>query len=141
VIADAEVRADIDEMTGRGLARVGAGDDDAVPDVIDMLHRYVDRIRAGDVKLGTKAKAGVVRLELACAFAEQLHRAFAWQWTRIPKAVGIASGDRAYALQLLPMFSRIAEHGSSENTVALLFNMIAAKDLPPSRRGALVGLS
>ncbi len=138
-VTDAEVRADIDEMTERGLVRIAAVHD-AVPDVVDKLHRYVDTIRDGTVgKLGNKL--GVVQLELACAFAEQLHRALAWQWTLIPEAVGIASPDGAYAVHLLPMFARIACKDGASNTIGLLFNMIVANNLPPRRRGKYLALT
>lgn len=137
-VTDPEVRSDIDEMTGRGLARVGVAADAAVPEVIDALHRHVDAIRAGTVKL---AKPGVARLELACAFAEQLHRAFAWQWTTIPDAVGVAAPGGTHAIDLRGLFDRIARKGARTNTLALLFNLIAAGDLPASKPRAFTSLS
>ncbi|MEO9157286.1 MAG: hypothetical protein ABI591_16850, partial [Kofleriaceae bacterium] len=138
-IADAEVRSDIDEMTERGLARIGASPDDGASEAIDKLHRYVDRIRDGAVKLGKKPN--VARLELACAFAEQLHRAFAWQWTKTPDGVSIASPTGSHTILLTPMFERIAKPDASSNTIALQFNMIAAGKLPKAKRNAFVGLS
>ncbi|MEO6772543.1 MAG: hypothetical protein ABI467_05900 [Kofleriaceae bacterium] len=109
------------------------------PDVIDKLHRYVDQVRAGTAKLGKKP--AVARLELACAFAEQLHRAFGWLWTKTPRAVGIASPTGSHTMQLLPMFERIAKPKGGSNTIALQFNMIAAGNLPKAKRNAFVGLS
>jgi len=132
------VRADIDEMTERGLARIGAVAADAVSDVIDKLHRHVDQVRDGTAKLGRNAH--VARLELACAFAEQLHRAFGWQWTRTPDAVGIASPNGSHTIELRPMFERIAKPNSGY-TIALQFNMIAAANLPNAKRRAFVALS
>ena len=137
-ITDAEVRADIDEMTERGLARIAAVPADDPSKVIDKLHRYVDQVRAGTAKLGKKAH--VARLELACAYAAQLHRAFGWQWTRTPDAVGIAAPNGSHTIELLPMFARIAKPGGGSNTIALQFNMIAAGDLPKAKRAAFVGL-
>ncbi len=135
-IADLEVHADIAEMTDRGLARLGVTTATPVPEVIDALHAYVDQIRGGTVKLG-KAK---VQLELACAFAEQLHRAFGWQWAMIRwedgATVGLVSPDRRHAHQPLAYLSRIAKRRSPENTLALFFNMIAAGNLPKARAGA-----
>jgi hypothetical protein len=138
-ITDAEVRADIDEMTERGLTRIGASPNDTASDVIDKLHRYVDRVRDGSAKLGKKPS--VARLELACAFAEQLHRAFAWQWTKTPDAVGIASPNGSHTMELVPMFDRIAKPNGGSNTIVLQFNMIATGDLPKAKRNAFVGLS
>jgi hypothetical protein len=138
-ITDAEVRSDIDEMTERGLTRIGASPNDTVSDVIDKLHRYVDRVRDGSAKLGKKASVG--RLELACAFAEQLHRAFAWQWTKTPDTVGIASPNGSHTMELVPMFERIAKPNDGSNTIALQFNMIAAGNVPKAKRNEFVGLS
>ncbi len=138
-ITNHEIRSDIDEMTERGLARIGALEDESVPEVIDKLHRYVDRVRDSTAKLGKKAS--VARLELACAFAEQLHRAFAWQWTQTPDGVAIASPNGSHTVALVPMLERIAKPNSSSNTIALQFNMIAAGNLPKAKRNGFVALS
>jgi hypothetical protein len=136
----AEVCADIVLMTQRGLAQLDISADHPVPETIDVLHAYVDRIRNGEVKLGKSAST--VRLMLACVLAEQLHRAFGWQWAKAGASVGIVSPDRAYAHNPLGLMNDIAKpKASRSNTVALFFNMLAAAELPPSKRGSLTFLS
>jgi hypothetical protein len=138
-IADPEVRADIDEMTGRGLAQLGITADLPVPEVIDALHGYVDKIRVGEVKLGRSA--GTTHLALACVLAEQLHRAFGWQWATVDAAVCMVSPDRAHAHQPLALLERVARRHAPANTIALFFNMVAASKLPKSKKGALTFVS
>lgn len=128
-----EVCADIASMTARGLAHLGVDATIAPPAIIDALHRYVDRVREGTERLGRNASH--VQLMLACVFAEQLHRAFGWQWAVVRWAdgetVAVTSPTRDYAHVPLQLLGRVAKPRSDANTIALLFNMIAAGNLPP----------
>lgn len=138
-----ELRSDVEAMTKHGhalLSLSGTADPSAVADAV---HLAIAEIQAGERKI-PGGKAGMqLRLGLACALADALHRAFGWQWASVG-AEGVAavvSPAMTHALVPLAPIARLAKKGTKENTVALLFNMIAHGSLPPKQKDGIVFVS
>ncbi len=137
---EAEVRSDIDAFVGRGLARLGVGVEAAPDEVVELLQSHLVALASGEGRLGT-GKRTTVQMELGCAWGEQLHRAFGWQWARValPAGGGLAlvSPDRALAHYPFDAVAPWLKRRAGSPTLLLLFNMIADGNVPPALPGAL----
>ena len=78
----------------------------------------------------------MVKMELGCAWGEQLHRALGWQWAEIERAIGLVSPTRAHCHFPFAFVDRLIARGAHSNTMALLFNMLADGVTPPGKKGS-----
>ena len=143
VPVDAEVRSDIDAFAGRGLSRLGVGVDAPPDEVVELLQAHLAAVASGKSKLGARQRT-TVQMELGCAWGEQLHRAFGWQWARVavPAGGGLAlvSPDRALAHYPFDAVAPWLKRRAGSPALLLLFNMIAEGNVPPAPEGALTTL-
>ncbi len=140
---DAEVRSDVDEFIGRGLALMGLGEGARPEAVVSAVHAFVGEVQHKTRRLAKKKPAVMA---LGCAFGEQLHRALGWQWASVRTTdgggVALVAPDRAAALYPFALVERLLAPRAKENAVALTFNMLAAGELPPGARpGAYAALT
>ena len=138
-----ELRSDVEAMTTHGHALLSLSGTTDPSEVADAVHRAVAEIQAGERKI-PGGKAGMqLRLGLACALADALHRAFGWQWASVGEQgiAAVVSPAKTHALVPLAPIARLAKKGTKANTVALLFNMIAHRSLPPKQKDGIVFVS
>ena len=83
----ADVRSDMDEFIGRGLALVGLQASATPEAVVAALHVLIDQVQLGQFKLPKKKPAVMAA---GCVFGEQLHRALGYQWAQVVD--GVAGG-------------------------------------------------
>jgi hypothetical protein len=95
VPVEAAVQSDIDAFVGRGLWRLGLGAGATPDEVVEGLHAHLAALASGKSKVGARQRT-TVQMELGCAWGEQLHRAFGWQWARVavPAGGGLALVSR-----------------------------------------------
>ncbi len=134
-VVDAAVQSDIDAFVPRGYRRLGLEGEPRPEEVVDRVHRAVDAIQSGATKL-KKNERTAAQMELGCAWGEQLHRALGWQWASVAGGLALVSRDRAVAHHPFAFVGRLIAPRARGNTVALLFNMLAAGQLPPSKPGS-----
>lgn len=105
--------------------------------VVRAIRQGVDEIRQG-AKLHRDYEDPVdAAYALGSLWGDELCRAFKWEWVHLQTEGGfegwaVVSPDRSYAC--FPhrfIFAKLADPGS-DNSIALLFNMIEAGDMPPS---------
>jgi hypothetical protein len=125
---DDAVRSDVEAFVPRGYQRLGVADDAAIDHVVARAHAALDELRAK--KPRGKART-VARMELGCAWGEQLHRALGWQWARLGQGVALVSPDRALAHDPFAFVGAVL--GGERNTLQLLFNMLADGQTPPAK--------
>ncbi len=140
---EAALRSDIDAFIARGYARL-ALDGDAPPEVVvAAIHADLAALQAGTRKL--TGKAVTMRMELGCAWGEQLHRALGWQWAHVhaddgAPAIALISPDAAIAHFPFALITAQAARRARQNTCLLLFNMLAEGQTPPAKPGAYVAV-
>jgi hypothetical protein len=117
----AQKREEIAAWTQRGYERLQCAPSEPPHVVVEALHRYVDRVQAGTLVLGQKKTAA---RELAAVWAEQLWRAFGWQWRAAGAKVELGPVGGAQAQDPQPFIERHLGRRASENTIALEFNML-----------------
>lgn len=106
----------------------------------ERLQAHLAALAAGRGKVGARDRS-TVQMELGCAWGEQLHRAFGWQWARVvlPAGGGLAlvSPDRALAHYPFDAVAPWLKRRAGSPTLLLLFHMIAEGNVPAAPGGAL----
>ena len=104
-------------------------------DVVAALLAHVDKVHAGEIR-SPKGKDDHV-LMLACAWGEQVCRGLGYQWVHVQweggGSIGIVPDNRAFAIYPMPYIRRIYEDPHADNTILLLYNMLAAGNVPQSK--------
>lgn len=126
---DDELRSDMEHLLKQGFGLIERSPEGAPEEIVEAVHERISLVQQGKQKVGPKQRAA-----LACVFGEQLVRAVRWQWARVDygssKPAGLISPDRARAHFPLALITRLARKGRSENTIALLFNMLREGVVP-----------
>ncbi|MCE9577187.1 MAG: hypothetical protein K8W52_28825 [Deltaproteobacteria bacterium] len=140
---DAALRRDIDAFIARGHARLALAHDAAPELVVAAIHAYIAELQSGARKPTGKPLA--MRMELGCAWGEQLHRALGWQWAHVhadgaEPAIALISPDAAIAHLPFALITAQAARRARQNTCLLLFNMLADGQTPPSKPGDYVAV-
>jgi hypothetical protein len=138
-----ELREDVDAMAAVGFEWLSLSPDASPSEVIDAVHAAIGALQAGERKLPLGKKRMQVQLGLACALADGFHRGLGWQWASVdPGGVAsIVSPNREHGIVPLTPIRRLLAKGARANTLALMFNMAAAGNLPPPAKGKVVFVS
>jgi hypothetical protein len=132
-----ELRSDHAILLQRGLKVLSLDGSDAPEAIAEAVHALVAAVQKGKRRLSSNQAAGI-----AVVWGDQLVRGLAWQWAEVvhhgetPMA-GLVSPDRALSHFPMPFLTRQAKTGGTQNTFALLFNMLRDGNTPPAKPGSL----
>ncbi len=89
-------------------------------EVVDAVHRAIDEIHAGERKVPRGTSGMQLRLGLACALADALHRGFGWQWASVgpTQTAAVVSPTRTHATVPLAPVGRLAKRRAREHARA-----------------------
>jgi hypothetical protein len=135
-------RSEINASIAQGLLRLGMSTPKsaaAAKRVVSRLSTEIDALRKLPKRKSTKPDTDAA-IELGCVFGHALCVAMGWTWQaiRYPRTAtkyAVLSLDRAYAISAMQfVHAKLLESDPlADNTTMLLFNMIVAGRLPPSR--------
>jgi hypothetical protein len=147
---DRDELQDLEQLVHEGIECLGFIVD--LPSDLDDSAAVVRAIRqfADEVHQGTPLPRGYRDLEqvayaLGMLWGDELRQAFEWEWVYLQTDDGfegwaVVSPDRSYACFAHHfIFGKLAKP-ESDNTIALLFNMIAAGRVPSSSPGSYMTL-
>jgi hypothetical protein len=131
-IPDVE-RKKLDALIRRGRAALGAVDEPHA--IATAVNRWIT-----DTRHAAEAVTQHDRAAIAAAFGDAISRAIGWSWAYLvlndQRYLALVSPDEAHAHLPFDFLARQMVRGA-EATALLLFNMLAAANLPPSHAGAL----
>jgi hypothetical protein len=146
-----EEQRDLEQLVHDGIECLGTVVD--LPDDLDdsaavvrAIRRCVDKVHEGAALPAAYRDPEEAAYALGSLWGDEVRRACGWEWVHLQTESGfegwaVASPDRAYTC--LPhhfVFGKLTD-SESDNTIALLFNMIDAGSLPPASPGQYVMLS
>jgi hypothetical protein len=124
-----ELREQMRRLATDGAARLGDLGNASPADVVARIHERVGSIRPlGGGDLDGESTA------LGCLWGEQICAAHGWTWVILTRAdeeaYAIVPPDRRFSIfPTIFMHSKLKDRGA-ENTVRLVFDLLAAGDLP-----------
>jgi hypothetical protein len=116
--------------------------------ILSALHAAVDQVRPTFATLKPNIRHNMT-VSLGSLWGVLLVNATPWRWCELLRGdadegfLALVSPDAAYAISPVDFFTKLMTQSPDhpDNTVHLLFNMIVAANLPPSRAGAYKMLS
>lgn len=141
---------DLERLVDEGIECVGhvvdlPSDLDDSAAVVRAIRECVDKLRQGATLPSAYRDLEQAGYALGTLWGDELRRGCQWEWAYLQADSGfegwaLVSPDRAHACFAHHfIFDKLADP-ESDNTVALLFNMIAAGDVPPSSSGQYMTL-
>jgi len=135
---DASEQKEVEAATARTLSRLGCTKRTKPSEVVAAINREVTKARK------SKQKDDLVQLAVddGATWGTQFCIAYgwSWRWLRFEKNdyenFAIVSPKGEHAIFALVLVKEILATPSRSNSLELLFNMVGAGDLPPSKPGA-----
>lgn len=108
--------------------------------VVRAIRQCVDQIHQGVALPSTYRDPKDAAYALGTLWGDELHRACQWEWAYLQTGSGfegwaVVSSDRSHACFPHHFIFGKLTHPESDNTIALLFNMIKAGRVPLSSAG------
>lgn len=109
--------------------------------VVRAIMTYADQTRPLE-----HDKLEEAAVTLGCLWAEQVRAALGWEWVELEEqgefwGYGVASPERSLVVLPMSYLQEVLATAERDNTIMLLFNMLAAGNVPPSRPGELHHIS
>jgi len=133
----ADTRAEIEESVVRARSSLELGRVSKPKKVAEAIYHAIDGVRSR--KRVGKKELTLIAIECGALWGQALCDATGWKWKRLEYGQGqgtlaVCSPDGSHAVPPLTVIHDLVTNRKSANNSLLLFNMIAAGKLPPSRK-------
>jgi hypothetical protein len=136
-----ELVDDLALCIGQGLALIGRTEREPAEQVVNVIHRFVDAVLAGNRRLTSDPSDA--SLALACLYGQQLGRAFGWGFAHLRRAkkpgIVVVSPDRRHVVAPRDLLDA-ALAGAGGQLIFEQWTRIRDRDLPAAKPGTYLRL-
>jgi hypothetical protein len=112
--------------------------------IVTAIGSHVEELRGTARQLSGEPYAEFV-LTMGCLWGTQVCRAYTWEWVTLSfdgqGGWAVVSPDRAFTVYPLAFIKKFLDYPDRENTIILLFNMLADPTVPGARPEAYFTLA